>query len=244
MINWHMTVLKNGEIYNIPVECERKKRKTLVLRIYPQTAKILFSMPLHTPDDYAKAFFEKNKPWLQKQLEKILPLEKECTYVEGEGFDYFGKKINLHITKSKKNVAYIQENQLILAEKEVLSPAKRRTLVQKVLTEELFLFLHRSLVCIVERHGELLGIKQLPTFKVRSMTSKWGICRPFKKEITFSNRLVHVAPELIDYVVAHELCHFQCLNHSAEFWQLLQRIMPDCKKRRELLNKVHLPRCI
>lgn len=238
--NYNLTIVKDGEIYNIPVEWERKKRKNLILRVYPKTARVLFSMPTRTPEEYAQAFFENNKPWLKKQLENILPLSKGHEYLEGEEFYYFGEKLSLEVLCGKKNRLQVSGNKLLLEEKHGSNQEDRKMVIEKALEKELAGFLQKSFTRILEIYRPFLNLKREPTFKLRKMTSKWGICRPFRNEITFSKRLVHVAPELIDYVVAHELCHFGFLDHSPQFWQLLQSKMPDCRQRRVQLNKMHL----
>jgi len=42
---------------------------------------------------------------------------------------------------------------------------------------------------------------------------------------------------VLDNVVVHEMCHLVYYNHSAEFWKLVSEILPDYKKRKELLKK-------
>lgn len=41
---------------------------------------------------------------------------------------------------------------------------------------------------------------------------------------------------IIDYVVVHELCHLRFMNHSKDFWALLESVMPDYPERREWLK--------
>jgi len=43
--------------------------------------------------------------------------------------------------------------------------------------------------------------------------------------------------QAVDYVVLHELCHLRHMDHSREFYALVERYMPDWKQRRELLKK-------
>ena len=44
-------------------------------------------------------------------------------------------------------------------------------------------------------------------------------------------------PEIIDYVVVHELCHRKQMNHSVLFWREVERVLPDFRKRRKWLKE-------
>jgi predicted metal-dependent hydrolase len=54
--------------------------------------------------------------------------------------------------------------------------------------------------------------------------------------IRLSWRLVHLPPELADYVVAHEVAHLVELNHSRRFWALVSDLYPDWRAARERLE--------
>ena len=54
--------------------------------------------------------------------------------------------------------------------------------------------------------------------------------------IRLSWRLVHLEPELADYVVAHEVAHLVEMNHSRRFWTLVERLYPDWREARERLE--------
>lgn len=49
---------------------------------------------------------------------------------------------------------------------------------------------------------------QKPTIKVRSMTSRWGVCHMAKRQITFALQLYNMPEAAQIYVVVHEYCHF------------------------------------
>ena len=43
-------------------------------------------------------------------------------------------------------------------------------------------------------------------------------------------------PEVLDYVVVHELCHLTHMNHSRDFWSLVESVMPDYKEQKKWLK--------
>lgn len=66
--------------------------------------------------------------------------------------------------------------------------------------------------------------------------TRFGSCSG-KNNISFSFYLMRFPEEAIDYVVVHELCHIIHHNHSKEFYNEIEKILPDYKKRKALLNK-------
>lgn len=64
---------------------------------------------------------------------------------------------------------------------------------------------------------------------IRNQKTLWGSCSA-KNNISLNMRLVSLAPELIDYVILHELVHLKIKNHSEIFWRELQRLMPDARQ--------------
>ena len=65
-----------------------------------------------------------------------------------------------------------------------------------------------------------------PRVFLSSANNRWGSCNS-RREIRFSWRLMKARPALVDYVVCHELAHLRQMNHSAAFWQEVERMCPD-----------------
>ncbi|MFC6653306.1 M48 family metallopeptidase [Paenibacillus rhizoplanae] len=66
--------------------------------------------------------------------------------------------------------------------------------------------------------------------------TKWGSCS-FDGKLTFNYRLAMAPPEVIDYVIIHELCHLLHMNHDRSFWRRLGSIMPDYKEKEAYLAR-------
>ena len=77
---------------------------------------------------------------------------------------------------------------------------------------------------------------QPPAVRVRAMTSRWGVCAPAKRQVTFALALYGMPLAAQEYVVVHELCHLLVPGHSPAFWEQVARRLPDWKARRALLR--------
>lgn len=71
---------------------------------------------------------------------------------------------------------------------------------------------------------------------IRSQHTLWGSCSG-KGNLNFNCLLMLTPPEVLDYVVVHELCHRKEMNHSARFWAEVGRVLPDFENRRKWLRE-------
>lgn len=74
---------------------------------------------------------------------------------------------------------------------------------------------------------------------IKNTSTRWGSCST-KGNLNFACQLYFLPEHLIDYVVAHELCHLKEMNHSTRFWKLVAEVVPDYKVRRAEIKKYHL----
>lgn len=72
---------------------------------------------------------------------------------------------------------------------------------------------------------------------VRKMTTRWGSCNSRKGYINLSLNLIEKAPELVEYVVLHELAHLIYPHHQKSFYGFIAALMPDFRSREKRLNK-------
>lgn len=86
----------------------------------------------------------------------------------------------------------------------------------------------------VDYYSSLMGLK--PTHvSVTKAKTRFGSCS-LAGRICFSVFLFAYPEEAIDYVIVHELAHLKYLNHSKDFYALIEKYLPDYNKRRKLLR--------
>jgi predicted metal-dependent hydrolase len=78
---------------------------------------------------------------------------------------------------------------------------------------------------------------QRPTLRLKHMRTRWGSMSP-KGNMSLRLDLIRAPDECIDYVILHELCHLVHPNHGREFWALVERLVPDWKHRKRLLESL------
>ena len=66
---------------------------------------------------------------------------------------------------------------------------------------------------------------------------RWGVCDHRTLTVSFHWQLITQPPELVDYVVVHELAHLHEPNHGPGFWRRVEDVLPDCKERRKRLSR-------
>ncbi|HVW71583.1 MAG TPA: M48 family metallopeptidase [Candidatus Paceibacterota bacterium] len=71
---------------------------------------------------------------------------------------------------------------------------------------------------------------------IRKQRTRWGSAST-RGTLSFNYRIVHLPPELIDYIIVHELCHLIEMNHSQRFWARVAETIPHWKEHRKALRR-------
>ena len=87
----------------------------------------------------------------------------------------------------------------------------------------------------VEYYANFMGVTY-NRISIREQKTRWGSCSS-QGNLNFNWKLILLPDEIIDYVVVHELAHRKEMNHSKNFWNIVERIIPDYKECRKYLNR-------
>ena len=87
----------------------------------------------------------------------------------------------------------------------------------------------------VAHYTDLIGVTY-GNITIRSQHTRWGSCSG-KGNLNFNCLLMLAPAEVVDYVVVHELCHRREMNHSAKFWEEVERILPNYRQCQRWLKE-------
>jgi len=215
------------------------RKKTVAIHIRP-SATVTILTPPHLDDDKIRMIIRKKARWIldkQGKMEKSKHSNPRKEFVSGESFPYLGKYYRLKVVKS----ASVTEGKCRLVSRRLVvevngKPGSEngKTAVKKVL---MGWYINQAEEKIGERASRLARlIGKWPTsIKIKNQDRRWGSCSK-NGEVRFNWKIVMVPASVMDYVVTHELCHLIYPHHSTRFWQKVQSIIPDYKRRREWLK--------
>lgn len=120
--------------------------------------------------------------------------------------------------------------------------------IPKFSVEEINDLANKALQYIPERvkyFAPIVGVNY-SRITIRNQKTKWGSCSS-KGGLNFNCLLMLAPPEVIDYVVVHELCHRKEMNHSQAFWAEVEKVLPNYKSAKkwlkdngsELMSRMH-----
>ncbi len=173
--------------------------------------------------------------WIHKKtLGSPRPLPPARKYCIGEVYPWFGGEIRLMILKGRETSVSVNDKEIVAFIPDGLNNSEEDFLVRNLL---LFCFrnaLYKYSLPYFRGYSEKIGIP-LPILKVNDKKGSWGTCTP--KSIILNLRLCMAPPDIIAYVIAHELCHKIEPNHSPRFWKTLEKVLPDYKDRMTFLKE-------
>jgi predicted metal-dependent hydrolase len=205
----------------------RSKRRTLAL-VVETDGTLTVRAPLRMKEADIWRFIEAKSGWIKRKQAKVrIEAINPRQYVDGETFWYLGKKIPLRLVP-RHRPALVMDGVFKLAkpaqpEAESAFVAWYKRQARAVVAERVEFF--------AQKYG--FKVKKL---RISSARTRWGSCS-HKGTLSFTWRLVMAPPDVIDYVVVHELCHLKEMNHSRAFWAQVEVILPDYKRRRTWLKK-------
>lgn len=174
---------------------------------------------------------KENAAWVVDQQRKYDTYRKQVpdrTFESGERFPFFGEDRELVIEPRQRH------------EVDEASIRLRKSAVEQSSVKQVLENFYRSrareyLTDRTDHYAERMGV-EYKKLELRNQRTRWGSCST-GGTISLNWRLIMAPPEVVDYLVVHELAHLTEQHHGREFWQLVGEHVPNYKERAEWLER-------
>jgi predicted metal-dependent hydrolase len=212
-------------VSGVPLVVTRERRARRVrLRVDARRGEAVLVLPPRASLREGRAFAQSQVAWLRARLEELPP---RVEFAPGSEISLGGVIHVLRWDRGGPARVRVVDG--------VIRVGGDREGFAKRLTE----WLKRRARERVSRKAEALAGRLDRTVRrvsIRDPRARWGSCT-HKGDLSFSWRLVLAPPEILDYVVAHEVAHLVHLHHRPSFWRAVEKLMPDYAAAREWLDR-------
>ncbi len=212
--------------HEVDYELIRSKRRTVAIEVKPDSS-IVVKAPMFADLEKIKKAVQSKFQWIMKKKKQVslkAGEQKKKLFCTGEEYPYLGKKYPLAIIEyGQTPLALTNRFELLNTE----SQKARHFFVSwyKQKAKDVFQSKVSGLARKLNvKHGKV---------KISNADTRWGSCG---QGLNFSWKLVMAPEEIVDYVVAHEVCHIAHKDHSDRFWKSVETICPDYKSSRKWLK--------
>jgi predicted metal-dependent hydrolase len=198
-----------------------RRAKRIILKIIPPR-EVRITLPLHVSRAVIPEILEKNKHWIETAIGQVEPASLEPALPDYIHFPSIQVTLPIDLEFALTHQVQLREEFGTL---KIRGAVDHPHQVKSVLRDWLKLQGQLHLPAWLERTSQRTGLSYRKAV-VRLQRTRWASCTA-KHDINLNARLLFLDPDLVEYVMIHELCHTVHLNHSSKFWQLVAKFSPD-----------------
>ena len=222
----------------IEYEVRRSERRKKTVQVTVDGGGVQVAAPATTPESELRAIVRKRAPWILSHASEEMLEAAPKHFVSGETLPYLGRNVRLVVESADVRSPELRFDhwRFRVAVPKAVDDGHRYERIRRAVVGWYRGRATERLPEIVERWWPRLGRGEMSRILVRDQRQRWGSCAP-DGTLRFNWRAMMLKPALIEYVVVHELAHLTHRNHSADFWSLLSKVMPDAQQRRNSLRE-------
>ena len=207
---------------------QRGQRRTIGFAVGAEGLRV--RAPRLTPLAAVEAALQTKSDWVLRKLEQVTRQHAalqsaRMVWADGARLAWLGRQVPVRLLGDELWVGLPAT-----ASPEPLRHAVQLWMMQAALAH----FVQR-----LNHYAPLLGVRW-SRLRLSSARTRWGSAKA-DGSIRLHWRLMQFAPEVVDYVVAHELSHLRHMDHSPRFWQTVATVVPDHASLRTRLRSERLP---
>ena len=222
----------------IEYEVRRSPRRRKTVEITVDGGGVRVAAPMPTPDADLRSLVRKRAPWILRHASEAMLEAAPKQFVSGETLPYLGRNVRIVVTTCDVRQPEVRFDHWRFRIKvpRGMDDTVRYDAIRRAVVRWYRARAAERLPVSVERWWPRLGRGECSRVLIRDQRQRWGSCAP-DGTLRFNWRAMMLVPALIEYIIVHELAHLTHRNHSANFWGLLSRAMPDAQERRKRLRE-------
>lgn len=194
----------------------------MVIRYQPLQHLIAVTLPRYVSIRQGLHFIEEKRNWIEEQVRER---SARVPFADGQILSVCGTALAIRHTGGR-GVVRIDGGSLLVPGDAAFVSRRVREWLKKTARHEML-----RIACA---RAPLIG-RAIGKVTLRDTHSRWGSCSS-DGSLSFSWRLVLAPPEVLEYVVCHEVAHLLHHNHSTAFWEAVEKLCPEHRKARKWLK--------
>ena len=212
---------------DIEYSLSRSKRKTASIYI-ERDGRVSAFVPENLTNKQVEHLIESKRKWIYRNLAEWNDLNAarvQREFVNGEGFLYLGRSYRLKLAENQDRPLLLKDGYFCL-----LSGSAANITFREFYRE-------KGKQRVPERvayYQDRMGV-QPKTVKIIDLKNRWASCSS-GGNVNFHWKCMMASATVLDYIVVHELAHLIYPNHTAAFWNEVDKVIPDFQERKEWLR--------
>lgn len=211
-------------ISGVDIAVKKSKRKTVSIFV-ERDGSVSALVPSNLSDDEIATILKAKEYQIHRNLAQWLQLnERHVTreYVNGQSFLYLGRNYRLKLVDDKLGELKFSKGYFLLSKSELSN------------AEQYFIDFYRNklkekIKPLIKRYKEQLGVSPNDV-KVMELKNRWASCSA-KGNINFHWKCAMAPMDVLQYIIVHELAHLIHLNHTTEFWNEVDKVLPKYEEQ-------------
>ena len=214
------------QVDDLQVSIRRSARRRTMQITVERTGELILSAPPEVGLDQLRSFVSEKRFWIYTKLAEKDRLQRQVPrkeFVSGEGFLYLGRTYRLKLVETLNQPLKLVNGRLVM-----------RLDAQAGAREHLIRWYgERARIWLSGRVADYQSRMEVTPagVKVQDLGYRWGSCGK-GDWLYFHWKTILLPPRIAEYVVVHELAHLHQPHHTPEFWQRVERALPDFERRK------------
>lgn len=206
------------------------RRRSISIEV--KAAEVMVRAPMRVPERELHKFVQEKKRWIMQKIaaqQQHLASLPQRTYVSGSDFPYLGKTLIVSLDMAASAAVECVDNCLL-----VRLSSRSRLAQEEQVRRLIYAWYQQQALAILTVRTQALAAQmglRCNAVTIKTTRSKWGHCTS-RGAIQYNWQIILAPEAIVDYLVAHEVCHLRHPNHSAAFWQLVASVCPTYESDR------------